>query len=425
MEYLANVIDSLLFATFIVGWKIEKSKIVRKIRPILLMALLMFLNIYLSDEGNWSFSIAVIFDFFIIVFIGKRLLDYTLRDSITAFIVLYLVGFASVLAASLLLEFLTQNGWESWTNIQSEGRGYYLLTSKIILTVGLYLANKVYREMFIWKRVIYLWSYGMVPIVTFSICLGEIQKLFHKKTSKEMFTDNIYDYLVPLVLLATIIFLTIYVSHLEVKQKEHELLKERIRWEQKRYKELLEYERKVNKQRHDWKNKMLVISYLLEEGKIVESRKQIEESVKEIYAVHFDLTVGQKVWNIIIDNKLSERENQEIHFTKEIHLENLGIIAEVDFGIVLGNLLDNALEALELCEEKVLEVTLLQDKGFLYLEIVNNYSEELRENRHEKNKIEHGYGIINVKEIIHKCRGRYEVKKEAGLYAVKVLLPCE
>ena len=45
------------------------------------------------------------------------------------------------------------------------------------------------------------------------------------------------------------------------------------------------------------------------------------------------------------------------------------IMAEVDLNVILGNLLDNAAEAVEMADEKYLELQMRYDRNVLYISI--------------------------------------------------------
>lgn len=96
--------------------------------------------------------------------------------------------------------------------------------------------------------------------------------------------------------------------------------------------------------------------------------------------------------------------------------------------IILGNLLDNAIEASSKVEENpYINVKLKYDKGRLFLQVANPYAGELIEKSGKfittkADKDNHGIGLESVKKVIQKYSGTMSVDYDDNIFSVVILM---
>ena len=97
--------------------------------------------------------------------------------------------------------------------------------------------------------------------------------------------------------------------------------------------------------------------------------------------------------------------------------------------MILGNLMDNAAEALARCEDKFLSLTLRADRGLLFLRVVNSYDGLVLTDgagyRTRKEGGEHGLGLGIVQRTVDKYHGQMRIHRAETLFTVEVLLYLE
>ena len=100
-----------------------------------------------------------------------------------------------------------------------------------------------------------------------------------------------------------------------------------------------------------------------------------------------------------------------------------------DLCIVLGNLLDNAMEATEKLEnEKDIFVSLLYQKEKLLIKIRNPYTGDLKKDRagnyisEKKDRENHGIGLKSVRKVVEKYEGVMEIHTEDQIFEVTIIL---
>lgn len=117
--------------------------------------------------------------------------------------------------------------------------------------------------------------------------------------------------------------------------------------------------------------------------------------------------------NVIIGRYITECEIKEINFSFDVHISSLNYIDDYDLVTVLGNLLDNALEAAEKSKEKIITLSTDHRNTYDVLILTNSCDEPpLANNKHllttKKNKNSHGIGIKSAKKALKKYNGDIE-----------------
>lgn len=102
-----------------------------------------------------------------------------------------------------------------------------------------------------------------------------------------------------------------------------------------------------------------------------------------------------------------------------------------DLNIILGNLLENAIEAAEQTEEKILHAAIQLKKGILTIEIENSFpgtkaapfpTGKMRFFTTKENPKEHGLGLKSVERTVEKYHGAMKIYPRDGLFCVKIIL---
>ena len=109
------------------------------------------------------------------------------------------------------------------------------------------------------------------------------------------------------------------------------------------------------------------------------------------------------------------------------------LVHSFDINIILGNLLENAIEAARQTEEKYLGVTIMLKKEILRIEIENSFNGSLLFQKDEKyhafsfgttkeNTKKHGMGLNSVRKIVQKYNGIMDVYSKDNRFYIKLML---
>lgn len=127
-------------------------------------------------------------------------------------------------------------------------------------------------------------------------------------------------------------------------------------------------------------------------------------------------------------NYMLEKANNALKQV-EIEIKNLRSIDEYSFelAVILGNLLDNAIEAAGRTEEQLLRFRMEEDKGVLYIHVANRYNGKLHEKEghllsSKSDEKKHGIGLKNVKDIVEKNHGVLDIRYDNRMFEVDVIL---
>ena len=180
--------------------------------------------------------------------------------------------------------------------------------------------------------------------------------------------------------------------------------------------------------RHDYHNHLQVIKAQLALGETDQLQRYLDELEQDLDRVDSWIKSGNLMADAILNSKLSLAQQKRIRVNCKARLpENLPV-EDVDLCVILGNLLDNALEACEQIPEegRFLRVYLAVNGRQLYMSIQNSAKEEL--NFNERNYItqkrgSHGFGMKRVSAVVEKYDGFLNLANEPGIFAAEVTLP--
>ena len=133
--------------------------------------------------------------------------------------------------------------------------------------------------------------------------------------------------------------------------------------------------------------------------------------------------------NAILNTKYREAVSKGIVFVLKVNDLSELRMEDEDVVVILSNLLSNALEACERCEDKLIKLKFVLENGQAVISVKNSMAAEpVVENgallaSKTKDTYEHGVGILNVVEIVEKCGGRYMVDYGEGSFQFSILIP--
>ena len=120
-------------------------------------------------------------------------------------------------------------------------------------------------------------------------------------------------------------------------------------------------------------------------------------------------------------NTVLEHVEAEVKIPQELNVDSF------ELTVILGNLLENAIEAALQAEEKTLKFKMYAEKGLVFINITNKYAGKIEKegNRFissKKDGMNHGFGIENVREVVERYNGAMDVTYNEDTFKVRVML---
>ncbi len=266
------------------------------------------------------------------------------------------------------------------------------------------------------QTLLLLVSPAMSVIVLSVLMLEEPPKMFALSISGCMLIINISVFYLYHILIENYIHL-----------RDNDIYKQQTYAYQNQLEVIMESQNRVRALRHDMKNHILALQVLVQ-------RKEAEETNRYLDSMKDFMTNPEeyvKTGNDTVDSLLNykiQKANEVLNVVEtKISIPEQLRLRSFDLNVLLGNLLDNAIDASMQTEDKKLKITLKLDKGILFLHIYNScrgigdgrsgFTETTKED-----KLNHGIGLKNVRRIVEKYHGDIEFLYENDSVETDVMM---
>ena len=173
------------------------------------------------------------------------------------------------------------------------------------------------------------------------------------------------------------------------------------------YRSISENLEKQRRKTHEYKNQILCIDALVENKSYTELEKYVRKISGGLNKELDVINTNHALINAIINTKYQEAVNKDILFVVRIgDLSDLGMRDE-DIVIILSNLLDNAIEACETCDKRIIRLKFVKGDGNIVISVKNTFQGTILCRNGEiattkKDALEHGIGIRNNARFIYR-----------------------
>lgn len=198
----------------------------------------------------------------------------------------------------------------------------------------------------------------------------------------------------------------------------------------KHYNEVENIYKQMRGWRHDYHNHIQTMKAYLSLKKYEDMDKYLSELDKDLTNIDTVIKTGNLMVDAILNSKLSLAINQNISINaKAIVPKNLKI-ADIDLCTIIGNLMDNAMEAaikLEDPKDRFIRVYIREMKEQLYISVTNSVGGDVKKIGLEyittKLGKNHGFGLKRIDNIVNKYNGFINRQNEEGVFATEIILP--
>lgn len=240
---------------------------------------------------------------------------------------------------------------------------------------------------------------------------------------------NAYLVLVLFLLIINIVNYILLQSVLKAEALEQETrqLTQQIDYQRQKYQQLGDAYKNVRSFMHDTKKHLFYIETCVNEQKYDSIIPYTRETMTDLESRYCTVNTGNLVIDAFVSNLLLQAKTHGINFIHNLRVDKDRIPCDdYHMTIMLGNLLDNALNA---CLEEhggEINLTIQTVEQTFMIYITNTYHfppGKKRPASFENIDFIHGYGLKNVKISAEACGGFCMINYTEGLYSVTVIVP--
>ena len=195
------------------------------------------------------------------------------------------------------------------------------------------------------------------------------------------------------------------------------------------------WEEKIMQQRsisHEYRNNLLYMSALLEQG----DYGKLSDYLKEVSGADMRgmdvINTNNSVINVIMNTKYYEAKKAGASFICKINNLSGITMKETDIILLLSNLLNNAIEAVQKCLcKRVIKVKIVIENNKFIMSVRNTFNGEIKKDgdkfkttKKEKSEL-HGIGIKNVIRIVEKYHGLHLFETCEDEICAVVIIPMD
>ena len=205
------------------------------------------------------------------------------------------------------------------------------------------------------------------------------------------------------------------------------LIREKTQFEKSRIEEATSIWNDIKKLRHDLKNHFAVLRGKLDENDTESCKQYLSKLDNTVDSMGDFIKSGNSVIDYLINSKLSPLEKVQVLVSG--YVGNYKDIEEIDLACILGNVLDNAIEAQEhVAGEKRIELHFLQKNSNRVIICKNTINESvLQKNKELKSTKDfgdlHGLGHQIVESTVQKYNGLVNYYEDDGMFGVQIVIP--
>lgn len=385
-----------------------------------LMQIALYINMVLFT-GNYSFTKVIITTSLstITTFLLTFLYQSNLRHRIFVTLTFQVFAFFGEIGCALLFSIFNPAIFDS-TGIVEETA--ITSSSKIIVFLFVCISIIIFHR----KEKDYTVKYNLLLLLTPIISIFTIICIPYQAVLGEPYAKMLLFPITGLLLLNVINYYLMdnildgYKLNETIKKIENQLV-----YQSEKYEQLSSAYRSTRSIVHDTKKHLFFFQSCVENEEYDKITDSIKNLITDLESKYIKINTGNLVIDAFVGNHMTMAEEAGIEFNTSIKvfLDDIPV-EDYDLCIILGNLLDNSLQAckkLSPDKRRFITVQIGTSEKFFVVHVVNPLvPKELFKDA--KSELFHGYGIENVKKITEKYEGTFTCLTDED-YDISVIIP--
>ena len=179
--------------------------------------------------------------------------------------------------------------------------------------------------------------------------------------------------------------------------------------------------------KHDFHHHLQTLKGYIQLGEYDRANVYIDELDQKLQSVDTLLKTGNVSLDAILSAKIAQAKTDDITVTVKANVPDKLTITEVELSIIVGNLLDNAIEACKTVEkDRFIRLYITLKGKMLYFSMINSAGEKQKKLgtlfATKKDGV-HGFGLRRAESIIESHGGWCKYNSESGAFKSEFLVP--
>lgn len=231
------------------------------------------------------------------------------------------------------------------------------------------------------------------------------------------------------ILLINIVVFYLYNMLMEVHHqlREKEMMELEVKVYSGQLETITQTQKKIRRLRHDMIHHIIQLHSMAALNKNAEMLEYLDKMEQAMINPREHVSSGNKdidgILNFMLEKAVSilKKVDVQVKIPEDLHT------CSFELAVILGNIIDNAIEAARQTEDKWLSLHITADKGILFIRVSNSYCGCIKASGNKlltskEDKENHGLGLDSVKDMIKKYNGDMKITCDKNIFTVDILL---
>ncbi|WP_018755469.1 sensor histidine kinase [Paenibacillus terrigena] len=243
--------------------------------------------------------------------------------------------------------------------------------------------------------------------------------------------ENVYSFISVIGLLFLNVMIVYIIDNIIDKfqfMNENVQLQHQMDYQDANYEKVVHSFKSIKRIIHDTNQQFLYIEECIKRNELAAAMEHIKTTLNKVEGAYQRVNTGNLVIDALVSNTLNIGQANGIRIDTKLNLCSQSVpIDRYDLCVVIGNMLDNAIEAskkVNLAEDRYIHIKIHATESTLLIHILNHMENEVAHlHSHKPNPEYHGIGLTNIARICEKYGGHMTIETKHNVFHNMVLLP--